>query len=1095
MFCVRASFILLLLFATLSFGQSGTGVIFGTVADSSGAAVPGAKVRLTQTATGTTEETQSNADGNYIFTNLRPSTYRVSVEASGFKVTTRDNILIEVDQRARIDLGLQVGDIKESVSVEANVTTVDTFSATIKEVVDSNRMVDLPLNGRNALQLQALLPGSVQMGTGSAATGIALNTNNVFAINGTRPNQSSYTLDGALNMDMYNNLPAAFPNPDALQEFSILQNSYSAVNGRNAGAVVNMVTRSGTNQYRGTLWEFLRNDKLNTRNFFARGVDPLRRNQFGVTLGGPINIPKLYNGKDRTFFFFAYEGTRERIGRTRSDIVVPTALERQGDFSQSTIRGVPVTVAPPETVTAANPRGTPYPDARIPANRIDPVARAFTNAFFPLPNAPGNIFTYNLSVPTDDDQTTLKIDHSFTDNNKFSFRWFWDDFRRRANEALPSFNSANNWTTHNFTFNDTHIFSPTVVNTLTFLYAGNDFVRAPLPTDPVDWTALGCVSCETLAPPGNPTDWAISIANGFGVRVSTAFISRQKNFQIIDTMQWTKGNHLLSFGFDLAYLQRRGNEFFQVTPQWSFNGQLTGNQGYGYADFYHGAPISVYQNSPLRAFQYKWTPFLYFQDDWRVSRRLTINLGLRWEPYVTVRDKRGELNAFRAGQQSTIFPRAPLGMVFPGDPGITDGIVPNRYNKWGPRFGFAYDPFGDGKTSIRGGYGIFNDTVRLVNLNGWSTNQPFSFGQTTFNPFSLTDPYRNDRPTLELLRSYGTLNPSDRANRTFFLPLNLNTIDPDFDTGYVQQWNLNVQRQLPWQVVFTVGYVGTKGTHLLVNQNINPALFVPGQSTTGNVNARRIYPGYQAIQNAQSTANSTYHSLQLSWNRRFASGLSILGSYVWSKAIDQASNDGNSGAGNQAANPFCWSCDKGLADFDIRHRFVSSFLWELPIFNQGGGWKRALLGGWQLNGILTLQSGRPFTVNAGVDRSLAGIGRDRADYLGGEVQIFSDVPRGQMVDRYFDTSASIWQLPALGTFGTVGRNTLIGPGYANFDSALFKQFRITEGREFELRWEVFNTFNRPNFNNPVSAVNNVNFGRITSASDPRIMQVAAKFRF
>jgi hypothetical protein len=1082
----------LLVFLLLPIGayaQVATSTIFGTISDSSGAAVAGAKVTAVNPATGVSETQETNSDGNYVFPNLRPGTYNVTCEAGGFKRAQQSSILIEVNQRARVDIALQVGDVKEIMEVSANVTTVDTFSATVKEVVDANRMVDLPLNGRNALQLQALLPGSIQMGAGSAASLIALNTSIVFSVNGSRPNQSSYTLDGGLNMDMYNNLPAAFPNPDALQEFSILQNSYSAVNGRNAGAVINMVTKSGTNQLKGVLYNFLRNDKLNTRNFFAARPDPLKRNQFGGTVGAPVRIPKLYEGKDRTFIFFATEFTRQRFGQLNSSAIMPTQLERQGDFSQSRLPAGRF-VADPATVTAGS-TGVPFPNNVIPGARLDRVATAFTNAFLPLPNSAGNILAYNLSLPTEEDQYTTKLDHSFSDKNKASLRYLYSDYRINFNHTLPQFNSNNNWSTHNVTLNDSHIFSPTIVNNATFTFARNTFIRSPLPTEGArDWIALGCATCVSLAGAGNPTDWSININNGFNARINTAFFSYMQNYQFIDTLTVTKGNHLLSFGGEMAYVRRNGREFFQVTPQWNFDGQRS-NAFYGYADFYLGAPRTIFQNSPLRAFQYKWTPFLYFNDDWRVNRRLTVNLGMRWEPYLTVKEKNGELGAFRPGQRSTIWPNAPVGALFPGDSGVPNGITPNRWARFSPRIGVAWDPTGKGKTSVRLGYGVFSDTLRLVALNTNSTNQPFSLGITTFDiPFS--EPYRNSPGVLPALVSYGAPRAEDRPTRQFIAPVRHNSIDPDFTAGYMQQWNANLQQEVWKNTVVTLAYVGSKGTRMMIGQNINPAVFVPGNSTPGNVNARRIFQGFEQIQNTQSTANSTYHSLQLSVNRRFQSGISFLGSYVWAKSLDLASNDGNSGVGNQATNPFRQNLDKGLSDFDVRHRAVGSFLYELPFFQKSSGALRTILGGWQINGIFTLQGGLPFTVNAGADRSVAGVGRDRAD-VRGTVETFGGATRADMIRRYFDTTQ--FALPDLGTFGTVGRNTLIGPGTVNVDTAVFKQFRFAERRELEFRWETFNMANKPNFGNPISAFTNPSFGRITTAASPRIMQFGMKLYY
>ncbi|MDQ6664658.1 MAG: TonB-dependent receptor [Acidobacteriota bacterium] len=1089
MSCFRAAVFLFAL-SWCAFAQTATSIIFGTVTDASGATVPNAAVTATGSATQVSEKVTANDAGNYIFPNLRPGTYTVSCEAGGFRKSEVTGVLVEVNQRGRVDFSLQVGEVREVIAVQANVTTVDTFSSTVKEVVDSGRIAELPLNGRQTLQLQALLPGAINVPTGSAASFIAINTSLSFAVNGTRANSSSYTLDGGLNMDAYNNLAAAFPNPDALQEFSIQTNAYSAVYGRDAGAVVTMVTKSGTNELHGSLFEFLRNDKLNTRNFFAAGVDPLRRNQFGGSVGGPVKIPG-YNGKDRTFFFTSVEATRQVASSTISNVVVPSALERMGDFSQSKLPAGRA-VADPKTVTAANPQGVPFPNNIIPASLLDPVAQAFNKAFFPLPNRPGNIAVYQVSLPTNDTQLTMRLDHSFSQANKASLRYFWDDFFVQQNAALPAFNSGNNWVTHNATLNDTYIFTPSVINSFNFTFARNTFIRSPLVTSPAkNWADLGCKSCFSISPPGVPTDWSISISNGLGLRVNTNYFSYMENFQYTDTLSVTKGNHLLSMGGDLEYVRRNGREFFQKDTQFAFNGTLSGSL-YGYADYMLGAATTVFQNSPISSFQFKYTPILYFQDDWRVSHRLTVNLGLRWEPFLDAKEGHNNLGAFRPGVQSVLYPNAPAGALFAGDKGISDGIVPNRWFRFFPRVGFAYDPTGSGKTSIRGGYGVFSANQRLVTLNSNPLNQPFSLGLTTFG-VQLSDPYATAPQTLQQLQNYLPVSTAaQRAARQFILPLNVNSLDPNFTGGYNQQWNLNVQREVFGHVVLTVAYVGAKGTRLYAGEEINPAIYRPGSSTTTNVNARRIYPGFGTITSGESIANSTYHSLQVSWNRRFGGGFSVLGSFTWSKALDLTSGDGGGGLGNQAVNPFNFNLDKGPADFDVERRFVTSFLWELPFFHAAKGWRRAVLDGWQLNGIVTLQSGLPFSVNAGTDRSLVGVGADRAD-VNGPAHTFNATSRSAKIQKFFDTSA--FSLPALGTFGTSSRNSLFGPGIENFDAGLFKRFNVTEKKRFELRWEVFNSLNRPNFFNPVSSFTSPLFGRLTSARDPRIMQVALKFYF
>jgi Carboxypeptidase regulatory-like domain len=1083
---------LLLLLAPSLLAQ-GSAVIFGTVTDQSSAALANAEVTATNEATGAVESVKSNAAGNYVFPDLRPGSYKINGQVPGFTTIERAGVVVEVERRVRVDLSMQVGDVKQVLEVTGTGTTVDTLTSTLKDVVDTKRMDDLPLNGRNALQLQGILPGAIQMGSGSAATGIALNTNTVFSVNGIRPSQSAYLLDGGLNMDMYNNVPAAFPNPDSLQEFSILQNGYSAVNGRNAGAVVTMVTKSGTNQLRGVLYDFLRNNDFDSRNFFSATVSPLHRNQFGGNVGGAVRLPH-YNGHDRTFFFFAYEATRQTLGTTSSSTVVPSALERQGNFSQSLLKGKPITVAPPNTVTAQAPNGVPYPGNIIPTSLLDPVAVNFTKAFIPLPNSPGNVYAYNLAVPTNDNQVVAKIDHSFSSANKLSFRYFWDDNFNVTNFSLPAFNGTLDWVTHNFTLSDTHIFTPALINSATLTVARNVFYRSPEVTSPANWAALGCTpTCIPLAPPNIPTDWILGISGGLGLAIATNYRSFMMNYQFIDSLTWTKGNHLLTFGGDMAKVRRNGRENFDTDPGFSFNGLLTGSYGYGYADFYSGAAYSVYQNSPISSWQYKYTPFLYFQDDWRVTRRLTLNMGVRWEPYVPVADAYGENTAFRPGQQSTVYPLAPLGYLFPGDKGINgQGVVPIRWDRFSPRFGFAYDPVGDGKTSIRGGYGIFSDTVQLVTLNSNPTSQPFSYGLTTYD-VQLSNPYGANPQPLQVLQTYQrATTAAERATKVFYPPLPIMNMNPDFTSAYVQQWNFNLQREVWHKFVITAAYLGNKATHLHVSEQQNPGIYIPGMSTTTNIDSRRVYPGYQTIESIQATANSTYHAFQLSWNRRFENGFTVLGSYVFSKAIDQESTDGNSGLGSQSSNPFNWSTDKGLANFNVRHRFLTSFIWQLPIFRGSTGFTHALLGGWAVNGILTLQTGIPFSVTAGQDRSLSGVGLDRAN-VSGPAPTYNDRSNGSKIAQYFDTAA--FTLPALGTFGTSGRNVLTGPGLQNLDSGLFKDFRVTESKRFQIRWEVFNTLNRPPFQNPTASLSSSNFGRILTAGNPRIMQLAAKFYF
>jgi hypothetical protein len=1063
--------------------QFATSVVRGRVTDSSGAALPGVTVTAIHAATNTEYRAVSGPAGDYVVTAVRPGQYSVRFELAGFSRTERTGVLVEVSQEGRVDASLAPGAISEVVTVQGDASIVETSNATVKTVVDSRRIVGLPLNGRNALQLQALTPGAVQVKFGQAATGIALMTSSSYSINGARPNGSGYYLDGGINMDMYNNVATAFPNPDALQEFSVLANSMQAVYGRSAGAAINMVTKSGTNQLHGSAYGFYRNDALNGTNFFAKTKPKLDRKQFGATVGGPII-------SDRTFFFLAYEGVRQESDSTRT-VQVPTALERAGDFSQSPLTGARVVIDP---LT-----GLPFPGNIVPTSRFDPVAVAFTNAFMPLPNSTGNLYTFNVTSPENVDQFVGRIDHQLSANNRLSLRGFYDDTTRTLNANLPAFNSDFSWKTKNLTLSDVHTFSGNVVNTATVTYASNPVQRRPLPSDPRTWTDLGCISCVNLGDStGANTQWGTSFT-GFGFGTESPFTSFMTNWHVTDSITWITGRHLFRAGGEFGHFTRQGVEPFQHTPQFSFNGTRT-KSGWGYTDFFLGLPNNVSQSTPLASETTRLNLAAYVEDEWKVSNRLTLDLGLRWEPFFPINETNDELTAYRPGQQSTIYKLATPGLVFPGDPGIPRGIVDPQYDLFAPRVGVAFDPTGDGKTSIRAGWGLFYDTIRQVSLNFASTREPFALFATTntSNPKSLQDPYGNNPETLTRLVNYTSPQPGQEATWQFFgTPLFITSIDEDLTPPRYQQWNLSVQHQLFADLMVQAAYVGSKGENLLVIQEINPGTYVPGATAT-NLQARRDDPTFSTIWNTQSTGHSRYDAFQLSVNKRFSRGFSVLASYVYSSSKDTASNDGNSGGSNGSSNPRDAEADWGPSDFDVPHRFVASFLWELPFFEGSEGLTKTLLGGWQVGGIVTLQSGTPFSAIVGNNqRSLVGGNGDRLDVIGTERVLGGS--QDEQVNRYFDTSA--YALPPLGTFGTVDRNSLRGPGYQNVDLTVQKLFGLGGARALELRFEVFNLFNQVNFNNPVNVYcdretsASCNFGKLTSALDPRIIQLGARFRF
>jgi hypothetical protein len=1054
MLLLRIMGLVAVLLLPLSLTGQGLVTIYGSVQDGTGAVIPGAEITVTNIRTGNVRTTASNASGNYVVSQLPIGIYILRVQAQGFKTYIQDNIAVQVDENRLVNAVLELGSVSESVEVAAELVQVETRTGTLREVVDAKRIVELPLNGRNPLQLQYLVPGV----GGIAGQGQAQNQS--VSINGSRANANNYQLDGGDNHDPYFNTPTVFPSPDALEEFSIQTNSYAADRGRNAGAFMSAVTKSGTNEFHGTLFHFLRNDKLNARNFFAREVPPFKRNQYGATFGGPIK-------RDRTFFFFSWQRTNERSAPGAVTSIVPTAEQRQGDFSN---RVQPL----------RDPLGGTFAGNIIPTNRLNAASQAFLSSMVPLPNGPAGLLSFVSQQSIDDDQYILKIDHRFSDSNQMYGRLLRNsnDFDE-ATGNLPDFLARINYENWSLVLNDTHIFSPTVVNTFTFSFTDIDRRQIPIVPGNQNWTDFGAGFTRTF------TDDAASsihtVVDGYFNAFSRFPLNHfRQNYQFSNVLSWNKGAHFLKFGGDIRRSILDLQEFFRGDPWMRFRNTFTGDAG---ADLMLGRP-TVYEQIAEAANQPRVYEMGFFvQDDWRVNRRLTLNLGLRWDPWFPFEDRLERFAQIRLGQQSTVFPSAPQGLVYPGDPGTTSSLQQTAWGNWGPRFGFAFDPTGTGKSSIRGGYGIFYSQVRQQANNQISTNQPFSLKLTANDPEGGVD-----NPYLGFGNPFPFSPPStpqEIADYQWVTPMAITQFNPNFRNARVQQWNLNLQRQFFDSWIGTVAYVGTKGNHLFMSNELNPAIFgAPG----GSLNARRpLFPTFANISDQSSQASSIYHAMQLTMNKRFASGLTLLSNYTWSKLIDTASNDGQG-----PANPFDIRNERGRSDFDRTHRFVSSFVYELPRMQGSNAFVRHVLGGWDVNGILTLVSGSPLSFGSGRDNSQSGVNSDRADLIG-DPFLSTGRSRDETIARYFNTSA--FAVNALGTFGNSGRNIMDSPGQATVDTGIFKNFLITENMRIQFRTEVFNTFNRVNLGNPNTNASAVAFGRITGAGAPRVVQFALKFMF
>lgn len=1102
----------LLISAVALFGQgSSSGTITGEITDPSGAPVPQALITVRNVDTNLSREMKTGQTGVYTISSLPVGTYELKATATGFQTTDVKDIKLDVNATLRVDVGLNVGQVSETISVEASAPLLNTENSSTGQVIESKRVTELPLNGRNFQQLQLLTPGSVsttnfQTTQGLSGGASSLTTNSTMNIaNGGRPGQILFLIDGSNASNQNGRGLIQQPAIDEIQEFKVQTSNMSAEFGYGSSAVVVSI-KSGTNQLHGAGWEFLRNDTMDARSFFATRVEPLKRNQFGANAGGPVWIPKLYNGRDRTFWFFSYEGLRLRQGQTFAPSV-PTARMRTGDLSEWLGQIYdPATTKPDPNRPGAFIRD-PFPGNQIPAQRIDPIAKFFFDpTWIPLPIQPGIVANLRreFSVPSHSNQTTTKIDHRFNAANTLSARF---SETRAVEGSFGSYHGLNvydpganpkNPNGYNAVASWTHILSPTNLLETRFAYSRAKVVFDTPNFGTTDFTTqLGIQGFGKGVSDIYPSYPVMNITGFTGLPQGFLLNYTSNNFEYTANYSAVRGRHTFKMGETYRAWQQnlttsgQGSGTFNYTGNYTQNPANPSNTGAGLADFILSVPTSASRYVPpgwyYQRFKNNWA---YFNDDWKATPNLTLNLGIRYEINWPTTEKYRRFASFtpqgRGGRGAILVPdeqsvsppylqsSVPLSWpfykqfaVFAKDVGVNPKYLRDvGYTKFAPRLGLAYRL--DNRTVLRGGYGLF-----WVQLDG---NRESEFESVPFlirESGILNDPFIPTRDTRTFL-------PQGSSFSQFATLLAHDPHAKDF--GYSQQWNFALQRQLPGQFSAEIAYVGTKGTRLQSSRAINTPLPGPGP-----VQARRPFADFGAITWNEQSASSIYHSLQLKAERRFYKGLSLLSSFTWSKNIDHDSTDSEG-----YYDPYNYKLNRGPAAFDVPHLFTLGVVYELPWLRQAHGFERTILGGWTFGSIVTLQDGFPFTPGFTGDPANVGAGSSRPDVVAGCNPKLSS-PTAQ---RWFNTGCFVAPPGApIYRRGNAGRNILRGDAYHNVDLSLYKEFLFTERARLQLRFEGFNAFNQHSFAFPNATVNNPAYGRVTASSPGRILQVAGKIYF
>ena len=1046
--------------------QVATGTILGNVKDTSGAAVPGATVTATNVETQFSRTTSTDADGQYALRLLPLGNYQIDVTMDGFKNFTQTGIVVEVGRNARIDATIEPGAIAETISVVADAPLVEANSASLSRMVGQNEVLNLPLVNRDLYTLLSITGGVTSNDNSNSLGG----PEQLTTINGSQRAQIgtvNFQLDGGNNTAGLRGTGNPAPNPEAVQEFRVITNNYAAEYGRYPAGIVDVVTKSGTNQFHGAAFEFFRDEALNAKRWAPPGVtaakDPLDRHQYGAAGGGPIQ-------REKTFFFVSYSGLRQEETYYRNTAVMPTALERTGNFSASSVK-------PRDPLTNA-----PFPGDLIPTSRLDPAAVTIQERYVPAANLPNNFFEVRRPDPLETDEATVKVDHTFTSNRSIALSYFF----QKGSDTQPLSGTGNipwvdrdfNWTQHNVNIADTWTLSPTMFNQVRFTYMRQFGARVNSPA-----TSLGDLNSRFTIQ-GDPTLPRLTVSGYFTGQTSIAGPDAGSDyFAVKDSLTMSRGNHSFKFGGEVSYESIVHDTLLDNYGVFSFNGSRTGN---AYADFLLGLPATMTQDAPIRKLDRGAYISLFAQDDYRVHPRVTLNLGVRYDLQFPFTDPENRKLAFVPGARSQVSPTALEGLLFPGDPGVSRGIVKTDVNNIAPRLGIAWDPRGDGRLAIRAGAGVFYGSITGNEWNTTADNQPFTVRQSFPTVRTLSDPYGN---------LPGGVAPFpfnyDPDSPRFTLPAQVFGPSLDFVWPYTYQMNLTVEKEILRSFSMSASYVGALGRRLPASIDRNYPVFGPG-ATTANVNARRPYqPGIIGQARVlESIFSSDYHGLQLSGERRGAR-FSAKAYYTFGKALEDVDYQGGGLPAVQNSNRL--GLERGRTSADRRHSFVFSGIWQFDYVKGSSAVARALLNDWTVSTIVTLQSGTPLTITSGQDRNFDGLTNDRADLIG-DPELDSGRPRAELIEQWFNIAA--FAQPAIGLDGTAGRSIVDGPGYRNVDLGVFRDVRLTGRVGLQLRLEATNVLNIVNLQNPGTGLNApATFGKIRAARDMRRIQLGARVSF